>query len=92
MTNHPNRSKSAALRFVVYSTASYQALAFADSADSALSLCTGPYYGDSDEFYVVFSTRSTDDLSRFDAGRWPSDAKIVFRGENSRAQSYKQST
>lgn len=94
MTAHPNRSKSATLRFVVYSVASHNALSSAGSVIEALDrasqhLVSGGFL-DAD-FVVIFTTRSKDDLDRFDGGRWPSDAKIVFRGENELSQRYRAS-
>lgn len=88
MTNHPNRSKSAALRYVVYSVASHDALTSDGNIEAALDRARR--FGDgSEEFYVVFSTRSRDDLDRFDAGRWPNDATVEWRGANELAQRYK---
>lgn len=89
MTNHPNRSTASDLRYVVYSVASHQALAHSTDVKTALKLCRGVYYGDSDEFFVVFVTRSKDNISRFGAGRWPRDAKIVWRGSNELTQRYR---
>jgi len=88
MTNHPNRSKSADLRYVVYSVASHNALAADGNMDGALDRARS-ITGGSDEFCVVFSTRSRDDLDRFDGGRWPHDAKVEWRGANALAQRYK---
>ena len=89
MINHPNRSKSAALRYVVYSLASHNALTSDGNIEAALdrARCTGD---GTDDFFVAFSTRSKDDLDRFDAGRWPRDAEIVWRGSNDLAQSYRR--
>ena len=84
MTNHPNRSQSASLRYIVYSLGSCIAVASCDSLDSALAYATRQF-GDTD-LTKVFTTRSRDALERFDGGRWPRDAEIVFRGANELAQ------
>ena len=76
-------------RYVVYSVASANALAFDDSVEAALARCPGPRHGDSTEFYVVFKTTSLEDIDHFDGGRWPTDAEIVFRGENVLSQNYR---
>lgn len=92
MNNHPNRSKFATLRYVVYSVASHNALSFGSSVLEALDgasqhLVSGGML-DTD-FVLIFTTRSRDELDRFDGGRWPRDAKIVFRGANELAQRYR---
>lgn len=75
------------LRFVAYSTASCNALASGYRASEAINrACKSRMVND--EFLVVFSTRSTEDIDRFDA-RWPQDAEIVWRGENELAQRYR---
>jgi hypothetical protein len=92
MNNHPNRSKSAALRYVVYSVASHNALSAGSNTLEALDGAADHLVSDrvmDTEFVVVFTTRSRDALDRFDAGRWPSDAEIVFRGSNELAQRYR---
>jgi len=88
MNNHPNRSKSAALRHVVYSVASHNALSFGADSAEALDRAAQHLDGETD-FVVIFTTRSKDELSRFDGGRWPKDAHIVFRGVNDLAQRYR---
>jgi uncharacterized protein (DUF924 family) len=91
MITHPNRSKSAALRYVVYSVASHNALTSAEEAEAALDRARrSPSLCYSDEFFVVFATRSRDELHRFDGGRWPRDAEIVWRGSNELAQRYRR--
>lgn len=85
MISHPNRSKSAALRYVVYSLASHTALTSDGNTEAALDRARRTGDG-TDEFFVVFGTRSRDDLNRFDGARWPRDAQIVWRGSNSLAQ------
>lgn len=90
MTNHPNRAKSAALRYVVYSLASCNALTSDGNLEAALDRARRTAaFGPNDEFYVVFSTVSRDGLDRFDGGRWPADASIVWRGSNELAQRYR---
>lgn len=87
MINHPNRSKRT-LRYVVYSLASHNALTWDGNAESALDRARRTARTN-DEFFVMFTTYSQDDLDRFDGGRWPKDAVIVWRGSNELAQSYR---
>lgn len=92
MNNHPNRSKSAALRYVVYSVASHNVLSAGGSELEALDGAAGHLVSGGmmdTEFVVIFTTRSRDALDRFDAGQWPRDAEIVFRGTNELAQRYR---
>ena len=92
MNNHPNRSKSAALQYVVYSVASHNALSAGsdslEALDGAASHLVSGGMMDT-QFVVIFTTRSRDALDRFDAGQWPRDAEVVFRGENELAQRYR---
>jgi len=92
MNNHPNRSKSAGLRHVVYSVASHNSLSFGGNVMEALDRASLRLVRDGvldTDFIVIFTTRSRDEIDRFDAGRWPRDAKIVFRGANGLAQRFR---
>lgn len=95
MSNHPNRSKSSALRYIVYSLASHNALSFGggvlEALDNASSHLKDAATGILDtDLIMIFATRSKDSLDRFDGGKWPSDAAIVFRGANELAQRYRR--
>jgi hypothetical protein len=92
MTINPTTFVDNAVRYVAYSLASDSALTFAGSAPEALGR-TSRYLiagrvADND-FVLIFTTRSKDELYRFDAGQWPLDAEIVFRGANELAQRYR---
>jgi hypothetical protein len=89
MNNHPNRSKSSALRYVAYSVASHNALSDGSDYVQARERARAAYQIANGDYLVIFSTRSEDDLSRFDGGRWPADAAIVWRGGNELAQKYR---
>ena len=85
MISHPNRSKSATLRYVVYSLTFHNALTSDGNFKAALDRCRHPAALGS---YVVFTTRSREDIYHFDGGRWPRDARIVWRGADELSQSY----
>jgi hypothetical protein len=76
------------LRHVAYSLASHNALAGGSNTGDAISRAMS-LTGSTDDLLVVFTTASAIDLHRFDAGRWPADAQIVWRGANELAQSYR---
>lgn len=87
-----NLAEMTQARYVVYSVASHNALSEGGSTLAALDAAAGHLVvgGMMDtQFIVIFTTRSRDALDRFDAGQWPRDAEIVFRGENELAQRYR---
>lgn len=87
MTNHPNRSASSPIRYVAYSTASLNALAEGTSIEEARERAMQVDGGfGSDEFLIVFETRSRDDLDCFDCGTWRRNCRVVWRGSNELAQ------
>lgn len=88
-----DHSKPAAIRYVVYSVASHNALSWGNSTLEALDRASGHLVSDgmlSTDLVVIFTTRSKDELSHFDAGRLPRDAQIVFRGANDIAQRFRE--
>lgn len=76
------------LRHIVYSVASHNALSYGASTPEAMDRAA-PHTGGDTDLIVVFTTRSTRSLDDFDGGRWPRDARIVFRGTNELSQRYR---
>ena len=82
-------------RYVVYSVASHNAISFGATTLEALDRASGHLAANGvldTNFVVIFTTRSKDSPARFDGGRWPRDAQIVFRGSNDLAQNYRKET